>query len=194
MATSQVGGTAPAIANAQAGGSVLSLPNTINAGQSFSVVSGFAAGPLTVALGSMGAGGVGGSVTYEESASFMLNAGGPFLIDLLDNTALGKGFDSAAFQLSLNGSILESQTFSDLASAQAFFSNNLFDILLVAGPNNVQLSFNEMMSGSEGFSFDYAAIAPVPLPAALPLFATGLGVIGLLGWRRKRKNAAALAA
>src|ERR1019366_3855344 len=29
-----------------------------------------------------------------------------------------------------------------------------------------------------------------PLPAALPLFATGIGALGLLGWRRKRKNAA----
>ena len=28
-----------------------------------------------------------------------------------------------------------------------------------------------------------------PLPAALPLFASGLGVLGLLGWRRKRKQA-----
>ena len=35
--------------------------------------------------------------------------------------------------------------------------------------------------------------AATPLPAALPLFATGLGALGLLGWRRKRK-AAALAA
>ena len=26
----------------------------------------------------------------------------------------------------------------------------------------------------------------IPLPAAIPLFATGLGVLGLLGWRRKR--------
>ena len=34
----------------------------------------------------------------------------------------------------------------------------------------------------------------LPLPAALPLFMTGAGIIGLLGWRRKRKNAAALAA
>lgn len=33
-----------------------------------------------------------------------------------------------------------------------------------------------------------------PLPAGLPLFATGLGAIGLFGWRRKRKNAAALSA
>jgi hypothetical protein len=28
-----------------------------------------------------------------------------------------------------------------------------------------------------------------PLPAALPLFATGLGALGLVGWRRKRKSA-----
>jgi hypothetical protein len=27
----------------------------------------------------------------------------------------------------------------------------------------------------------------VPLPTALPLFATGLGALGLLGWRRKKK-------
>jgi hypothetical protein len=30
-----------------------------------------------------------------------------------------------------------------------------------------------------------------PLPAALPLFATGLAALGLLGWRRKRKAQAA---
>jgi hypothetical protein len=37
-------------------------------------------------------------------------------------------------------------------------------------------------------------ISGTPLPATLPLFATGLGAMGLLGWRRKRRNAAALAA
>ena len=30
----------------------------------------------------------------------------------------------------------------------------------------------------------------IPLPTALPLFATGLGLMGLLGWRRKRRAAA----
>ena len=35
-----------------------------------------------------------------------------------------------------------------------------------------------------------ADFAPVPLPTALPLFATGLVGLGLLGWRRKRKAAA----
>lgn len=33
-----------------------------------------------------------------------------------------------------------------------------------------------------------------PLPAALPLFATGLGALGLFGWRKKRKSATAPAA
>jgi hypothetical protein len=31
--------------------------------------------------------------------------------------------------------------------------------------------------------------AETPLPAALPLFATGLGVMGVFGWRRKKKSA-----
>ena len=37
-------------------------------------------------------------------------------------------------------------------------------------------------------------IGETPIPTALPLFASGLGALGLLGWRRKRKNAAARAA
>jgi hypothetical protein len=36
-----------------------------------------------------------------------------------------------------------------------------------------------------GFAQSGASV--VPLPTALPLFATGLGALGLLGWRRKRK-------
>jgi hypothetical protein len=37
-------------------------------------------------------------------------------------------------------------------------------------------------------------VATTPIPAALPLFATGLGVMGWLARRKKRKNTAALAA
>ena len=37
-------------------------------------------------------------------------------------------------------------------------------------------------------------VATTLLPAALPLFATGLGAMGLFGWRRKRKNTATIAA
>jgi hypothetical protein len=37
-------------------------------------------------------------------------------------------------------------------------------------------------------------VGAAPLPAALPLFVSGLAAMGLVAWRRKRKNAAAFAA
>jgi hypothetical protein len=41
---------------------------------------------------------------------------------------------------------------------------------------------------SSGHVFESGQLtAEIPLPATLPLFATGIGVLGLLGWRRKRK-------
>jgi hypothetical protein len=43
--------------------------------------------------------------------------------------------------------------------------------------------------GFSGGSFD-TVLTPTPLPAALPLFVTGIGGLGLLGWRRKRKSVA----
>jgi hypothetical protein len=47
---------------------------------------------------------------------------------------------------------------------------------------------------SQGDGSVSVTLAPTPLPAAFPLFAAGLGAMGLIGCRRKRKNAAALAA
>ena len=41
-----------------------------------------------------------------------------------------------------------------------------------------------------GPAVSFGAEAVTPLPATLPLFASGLGALGLLGWRRKRKAAA----
>ncbi|MCC6778501.1 MAG: PEP-CTERM sorting domain-containing protein [Hyphomicrobiales bacterium] len=42
-------------------------------------------------------------------------------------------------------------------------------------------------------SFETSAILEsvdsVPVPAALPLFASGLGLLGLAGWRKRRKAA-----
>jgi hypothetical protein len=51
------------------------------------------------------------------------------------------------------------------------------------------LTFTDTPESWHGFTVGIDANA-TPLPAALPLFATGLGALGLLGWRRKRKAAA----
>jgi hypothetical protein len=58
-----------------------------------------------------------------------------------------------------------------------------------SGPNTAvdQLGFVD----DAGVFSATPVITPLPSPAAL--FATGIGTIGLLGWRRKRKNLAAAA-
>ena len=53
--------------------------------------------------------------------------------------------------------------------------------------------FNEYYKiavGSGEIALTGSENSQTPLPAALPLFATGLGALGLIGWRRKRKAAA----
>jgi hypothetical protein len=67
----------------------------------------------------------------------------------------------------------------DLTTTQVFFELNANQ---VGGPGH---SVN--WSGTQSTTNPN----PVPLPAAFPLFATGLGALGLLGWRRKRKPLAA---
>jgi hypothetical protein len=53
---------------------------------------------------------------------------------------------------------------------------------------HIQVFRDNTGSGDDGF-YLRITLAPseVPVPAALPLFASGLGVMGLLGWRRRRK-------
>jgi hypothetical protein len=74
------------------------------------------------------------------------------------------------------------------------------DVVLYNGSSNLQTpnSFYGFSDNTNDIAYfilrgDYIGItdltvsAATPLPAALPLFATGLGGLGLLGWRRKRK-------
>jgi hypothetical protein len=63
----------------------------------------------------------------------------------------------------------------------------------VSFPSTAGALIINFVIGEEGtFTAATGTVAQVvPLPAALPLFATGLGALGLLGWRRKRKAQAA---
>ena len=85
--------------------------------------------------------------------------------------------------------------------------NNLIDytvngqLLTTVSANGTTQLGNVMLQGvnttpgvNRTLYFDNLLVSQTPLPATLPLFASGLGALGLLGWRRKRKNTAALAA
>jgi hypothetical protein len=136
-----------------------------------------------------GYGGTGQSLTYRESASFAAG-GGLFDVDLLNNSSVGAGFDSAVFKIILNGNILESQTFTNLALAEAFFSNNLINVPLAAGLNNIQLSLNETMSKSGGFGYNYAAVSVTPLPPTWTMMLIGLAGFGFVVYRHRNRTAA----
>jgi hypothetical protein len=193
VASYQPHGSAPAVAVAQVGGS--SIPNTINPGQSFSAVSPAAVGSSVIALGSMGAGGGGSSLAYQQTATFIFNGtgSGTFLLNLLRTNSVGTGFDSATFELILNGRVLDDQSFLTLAAAQAFFSNDLIDILLGSGPNDLQLALNETMGGAKASvstTRQPAACPPPHCPRAWTMMMTGLAGFGFTAFRRQKRGVA----
>jgi hypothetical protein len=81
--------------------------------------------------------------------------------------------------------------FSMSSVAALLFDNNLNVFWCNLTP---QGSCSSQFSSQFDEATTIAEVATTPLPAALPLFATGLGAIVLLGWRRKRANTSALAA
>jgi hypothetical protein len=81
--------------------------------------------------------------------------------------------------------------------------NVTFDdpITLTLRDSNGNIIPNLFVESQNGFFYDVtdgavSATSPTsatPIPAALPLFATGIGGLGLLGWRRRRKGAGSAA-
>jgi hypothetical protein len=73
---------------------------------------------------------------------------------------------------------------TDLTLTNSGFIASLFQV------SQPGLESGRSYDGYQGtFTTFVGTVSQVPLPGALPLFATGLGVLGLLGWRRKRKIA-----
>jgi hypothetical protein len=95
-------------------------------------------------------------------------------------TACTGGGTSHAGSFNVETSANNSGTITiDLAAAN---SKTWADASLVLAPNSDGWEAADNMAGSpQGLG------VVTPIPAALPLFATGIGAIGLLGWRRKRK-------
>jgi hypothetical protein len=129
-----------------------------------------------------------GSFTGASLAGFTYDPGG-----LSNGSASGCNGNGASFACFTAG-----------ASPLALSNNMIFDIAFSGGATNFSLPSlkvdfwaNAFQTQSTGNLLSQSIGAPVsatPLPAAFPLYATGLGALALLRWRRKRKNAPAIAA
>ncbi len=103
-----------------------------------------------------------------------------------NGAAIGSAESSSPGSLvfSLNGSNVSFLTAnSELLSVKG----SVFTFAAVQGNPDFYVSALKFAACGNGFDCDPGL--QTPLPGALPLFATGLGALGLLGWRRKRKKA-----
>jgi len=88
-------------------------------------------------------------------------------------------------------------SFTNIADMFASGDSNLQTVVvplgtLVSDPfwARLRVAADSSFYGKNTAEYLRATVASAPLPAALPLFATGLALIGLAGWRRRRAAAA----
>ncbi len=92
------------------------------------------------------------------------------------------------------GSPTEILTLASLPPSLSLFASALplsagFYIWDVAG----RFDASDSSESPRGYSYDFThsfVVSAVPLPAALPLFGSALALLGIVGWRRKRRAAA----
>jgi hypothetical protein len=127
-----------------------------------------------------------GSFTGASLAGFTYDAGG--LSNGSGNGCNGHGAGFACFTAG--------------ASPLALSNNMVLDIAFSGGATNFSLptlkvdfwTDSSQTQSTGNLLSQSIPVSATPIPDALPLFATGLGLIGMLGWWRKRKGAAAIAA
>jgi hypothetical protein len=75
----------------------------------------------------------------------------------------------------------------------AFVGVGTFPLHFSYSAVNCAPSCGDGWSGDLKLTYVFDPVSQTPLPAALPLFATGLGALGVIGRRRKKKSAAVAA-
>jgi hypothetical protein len=60
----------------------------------------------------------------------------------LGDASIGTGFDAAVFDISVNDAVFYSQPLANLTSAAAFFTDDLLQVSLGTGLNDVQLGLS----------------------------------------------------
>jgi hypothetical protein len=142
-----------------------------------------------------GGGTVDGTVTLPSSADGVYAASSLVVTSNTAGFGLGQYVgkpDANAFTISGGNIIVTNDGSFNISFEYLGDMNSLPDVvccsLLFDGiSGTIHGGLSNASDGAGSGSADTATFTLIPLPTALPLFATGLGGLGLLGWRRKRK-------
>jgi PEP-CTERM motif-containing protein len=99
----------------------------------------------------------------------------------------------------LDGVLMDSHQFDNVSGLPTTMLSTLgFTTELTAGTHTITLMATRPFAPASGVTHEYfdnvsLDVAQTPLPAALPMFLSGLGVVGAL-WRRNKKKAQAATA
>ncbi len=123
-----------------------------------------------------------------------------------DNMAGPSGNAGTLFQFTGSVTVTNGETFTAAHDDGLTLIIDGLTVISAPGPTSAVLTTDTYTGPSGTYAFDLVYgeccgppaelvvnlpfTAATPLPAALPLFASGLGVVGFLGLRRKRKAAA----
>jgi hypothetical protein len=127
------------------------------------------------------------------ATSFVILWGSP---DTYNQITFWSGADGTGTQLSTSGASGVNYVGTDTACYQTSCMQLAWDLItfnIAGGAGSVELSDTGTAAFEYGIPTDLTSL-PTPIPAAMPLFAGGLGVLGLLGRRRKKKIQAHAAA
>ncbi len=93
------------------------------------------------------------------------------------------GEDPSEFTVSFNGTPLLDLTDPNTGGT---WQNGSFNVT-ATGSDTLTIGFQDNPGYIAFDNVSVTSVSATPLPAALPLFASGLGGLGLLGWRKKKK-------
>ena len=138
----------------------------------------FGGGAVTGAVDGLFAGGNDQAATHVFINSSSIGFPFPLPYDTIQDVVIN------SFDVDSAGNISSTSSFNALGLLNGGY---IFVLINPSGPIGfLQVGLNPI-AGLVAGSVEFSLTSPVPIPAALPLFASGLGVLGLLGWRRKRK-------
>jgi hypothetical protein len=174
-------------ANGNVNASITSFDVT---GTGASLAGTFVVGQQTFVSGASEGGGISQFVnTGTGTGTFNMNIAA-------DNAFAADNADGGTFSVLLDGVTETSFAVGQIGADSTVRSTLSFSAPVTAGSHEIEIlitraftPFGNLSDYVDNISFDAPSgvVSAVPLPAALPLFATGLAGLGLLGWRRKRK-------